>query len=124
MGSASAFRRLLLPIFAGIIATGGPGGVVNSLPAGEPSESAVAAKAPAIVVGFTGGFVRHDNVVHSPVQLAARIRDGYSSGVKVQVYENRRREQAYQEILKLLDADHDGNLSERKSAGRGSLFMG
>jgi len=67
-----------------------------------------------IVVGFVGGFVRHDNAVHSPVQLAARIREGHPSGVQVEVYENRRREQAYQEILKLLDADHDGKLSEEE----------
>lgn len=76
------------------------------------------AKPPVIVVGFVGGFVRHDNAVHSPVQLAARIRTGYATGVHVEVFENRRRDQAYQEILKLLDADRDGKLSdeEKRSA--------
>jgi hypothetical protein len=97
---------------------------LNSLPTGEPSESTIAAKAPAIVVGFTGGFVRHDNAVHSPVQMAARIREGYSSGVKVEVYENRRREQAYQEILKLLDTDHDGKLSEEEKRGARIVIYG
>ena len=34
-----------------------------------------------------------------------RKRDGYPSGVHVEVFENRRREQAYQMIVKLLDSD-------------------
>ncbi len=88
------------------------------------SEKTIPAKAPVIVVGFVGGFVRHDNAVHSPVQLAARIRDGYRSGVQVEVFENRRREQAYQEILKLLDADHDGKLSEEEKRGAQIIVYG
>ncbi|MGB7847013.1 MAG: hypothetical protein WBL63_15465 [Candidatus Acidiferrum sp.] len=81
---------------------------------GELSEKATFAPAPAIVVGFVGGFVRHDNTAHSPVQLAAHLRDTYPSGVYVGVFENRRREQAHQEILKTLDTDHDGTLSEHE----------
>ena len=64
-----------------------------------------------IVIGFVGGFIRHDNFVHSGVQLAARIRRDYLSGVYVQVYENRRVEQAHAQILKLLDTNRDGTLS-------------
>jgi len=89
-----------------------------------PSEKTLSAKAPVIVVGFVGGFVRHDNAVHSPVQLAARIRDEYRSGVQVEVFENRRREQAHQEILKLLDADHDGKLSEQEKRGAQIIIYG
>ena len=29
---------------------------------------------PAIVIGFVGGFISHDNLVHAEVQLAARLR--------------------------------------------------
>ena len=90
----------------------------------EPSENAIPAKAPVIVVGFVGGFVRHDNGVHSPVQLASRLRDGYPSGVHVEVFENRRREQAYEEILKLVDADHDGKLSEEEKRGAQIIIYG
>jgi hypothetical protein len=71
-------------------------------------------KPPVIVVGFVGGFVGHNNMVHSPVQLAARLRDRYPSGVHVKVFENHRREDAHREILKLLDADHDGTLSDEE----------
>jgi hypothetical protein len=115
---------VILGIFAGALAASGPSAGVNSLPIHEPSENAIAAKAPVIVVGFVGGFVRHDNAVHSPVQLAARIREGYPSGVQVEVFENRRREQAYQEILKLLDADHDGELSEEEKRGAQIIIYG
>jgi hypothetical protein len=81
---------------------------------GELDAKEMSAKAPVIVIGFVGGFVRHDDSVHSGVQLAARIRDAYPSGVYVKVFENRRREQAHQEIRKILDTDHDGTLSDEE----------
>jgi hypothetical protein len=36
---------------------------------------------PVIVIGFLGGFVKHDNFVHSEVQLAAGLRKAYPLGV-------------------------------------------
>ena len=103
---------------------GGQNATVSSLLRDKPGEKEISTKAPVIVVGFVGGFVRHDNAVHSPVQLAARIHEGYGSGVHVEVFENRRREQAYQEILKLLDADHDGKLSEEEKRGAQIVIYG
>src|SRR5437879_2587941 len=73
-----------------------------------------AAKPPVIVVGFVGGFVAHDNMVHSGVQLAAHLRETHPSGVFVKVFENRRRENAHREILKILDTNHDGTLSDEE----------
>src|SRR5215813_9804933 len=74
---------------------------------------------PVIVIGFVGGFVRHDDLVHSPVQLAARLREDYPTGVYVEVFENRRREDARQKILWLLDANQDGTLAaEEKQHAR------
>jgi hypothetical protein len=66
---------------------------------------------PAIVIGFVGGLIRHDDPVHSEVQLAARLRKEYPSGVDVEVFENRHGEDARKKILSLLDTDHDGTLS-------------
>jgi hypothetical protein len=76
------------------------------------------ANGPYIVIGFVGGFVKHDDAVHSPVQVAERIRKEYPSNVHVEVFENHRRELAHQSILKLLDTNHDGTLSddEKRSA--------
>ena len=79
---------------------------------------------PVIVIGFVGGFVRHDDMVHSGVQLAARLRGDYPSGVYVRVFENRHREQAHQGILKLLDTDHDGSLSDSEKRNARILVYG
>jgi hypothetical protein len=78
---------------------------------------------PAIVIGFVGGFVKHDNLVHSTVQVAEHLRQQYPAGVYVQTFENRHRENAYREILRRLDLDHDGTLSaEEKHTARIIIF--
>jgi hypothetical protein len=83
------------------------------------TSSASSTAAPIIVVGFVGGFVKHDNLVHSAVQLAAHLRGDYPSGVYAEVFENRRSEKAHQEILRLLDTNHDGTVSvEEKQNAR------
>ena len=62
-------------------------------------------------------------MVHSAVQVAARLRKDDPSGVYVEVLENHRREKAYAEIVRLLDADHDGTLSaEEKGNARIILY--
>jgi hypothetical protein len=71
---------------------------------------------PIIVIGFVGGFVRHTDAVHSPVQVAERIRESYPSypsGVYVEVFENRRREDAHRKILQILWKTVDGKLSDK-----------
>src|SRR5258708_4337759 len=84
----------------------------------KPSAEKGDGKPPVIVVGFVGGFVAHDNMVHSGVQLAAHLRSAHPSGVYVEVFENRHREKAHRETLKILNADHNGTLSgeEKKKA--------
>ena len=67
-----------------------------------------------IVVGFVGGFVRHDDAAHEEVQLAARLRKDHPSGVEVKIFANHLARQAHQEILRSLDADHDGTLSAQE----------
>jgi len=71
-----------------------------------------------IVIGFVGGFIRHDNRVHGGVQIADRLRKACPSVVHVEVFENHRGEQAHRQILKLLDKDHHGAPSpeEKKNA--------
>ena len=73
---------------------------------------------PALVIGFVGGFVRHNDKVHQEVQLAARLKDEYPSGVEVKIFENHVARQAHQEILRVLDTDHNGTLSvaEKRNA--------
>lgn len=68
--------------------------------------------APAIVIGFVGGFVSPDDAIHSEVELAARLSKEYPSGVYVQVFDNRHTENAYKKIVKLLDQGHSGKLTD------------
>jgi pimeloyl-ACP methyl ester carboxylesterase len=73
---------------------------------------------PAIVIGFVGGFVRHDDPVHSEVQVAVHLNRDYSSDVLAETFENYRQGKAHQEVLRLLDVNHDGKLTveEKRNA--------
>jgi hypothetical protein len=82
------------------------------------------AKSPIIVIGFVGGFVRHDDNVHSGVQLAARLRHDYPSDLYAEVFENRHGDQAYQQVLKLLDTNHDGKLSDEEKRDARIIIYG
>jgi hypothetical protein len=76
-----------------------------------------------ILVGFAGGFVRHDDPHHGPVQLAHRLQPDLPPGASIQIFENRHRKAAYNAILRRLDANHDGVLSAaEKSQARIILF--
>jgi pimeloyl-ACP methyl ester carboxylesterase len=76
-----------------------------------------------ILIGFVGGFVRHNNPNHGPVQLAARMERVDPNDSYVRVFENRRRKEAYRLILRLLDRDHDGTLTpEEKDRAHIILF--
>jgi hypothetical protein len=78
---------------------------------------------PAIIIGFVGGFVRHDNLVHAEVQLAARLRKDFPAGVDVDTFESYRGENAVKKIRNVLDANHDGTLTaSEKQAARVILY--
>jgi len=93
--------------------------------AGEGAVSRQDPQHPAcIVVGFVGGFVRHDNLNHGPVQFAQRIRRDLPAGSYVRVFENRHRKSAYTTILHLLDHDGDGVLSEAEKRQAHVILFG
>jgi hypothetical protein len=76
-----------------------------------------------IVIGFVGGFVRHNNPHHGPVIFAQRLQKTPVTGTYVQVFENRHQQAAYNTIVRLLDRNHDGVLSEdEKSQARIILY--
>jgi pimeloyl-ACP methyl ester carboxylesterase len=77
-----------------------------------------------IVIGFVGGFVSHDSPNHGPVQLAQQIRQAVPKDTYVRVFENRRRKQAYQAIVRLLDTNHDGILSLAEKARARIILFG
>jgi pimeloyl-ACP methyl ester carboxylesterase len=92
-------------------------GVLVCQPAAADSSSAPTVS-PVIVIGFVGGFVHRDSMIHSEVQLVAKLRSGYPSGVYADILENHKSKSAYPEILRLLDANGDGTLTdaEKRSA--------
>jgi hypothetical protein len=73
------------------------------------ADAAVAS--PLVVIGFVGGFVKHDNSIHKEVQLAAHLTKDFPVRMKVRVFANHLGSQAHAEILQLLDSDRDGSLS-------------
>jgi hypothetical protein len=71
-----------------------------------------------IVIGFVGGFVRHDEPHHPEVQLADRLRKLDNASIDAEVYANVHRERAFRKIMHVLDADHNGVVTagEKQSA--------
>jgi hypothetical protein len=88
------------------------------------SASAVGPLPPFIVVGFVGGFIRHDNIVHSEVQLAARLRKEYPAGVDVETFESYHGENARAKIHALLDTNHDGTLTPAEKQNAHIILYG
>lgn len=89
----------------------------------SPHASASGPSQQAVVIGFVGGFVRHDDVRHQEVQLAERLRSTYNDTVEVRIFENRHKREAHRAISRLLDTNHDGLLSaEEKRNARIILF--
>jgi hypothetical protein len=97
----------------------GPAGLAQPVPA-----AVVHSMAPVIVIGFVGGFIQHDNLAHSEVQLAARLRKAYPVGVDVETFESYHRGKAREKILSLLDTNHDGNLTTAEKQNARIIIYG
>lgn len=93
----------------------------DSKPPATPAS--VASVPPVIVIGFVGGFVRHDDRVHTEVQLVDRLREEFSSGIFGETFENHNGKAALKKVLDLLDVNRDGSLSsEEKQNARIIIF--
>jgi hypothetical protein len=99
--------------------------VVPLLVWGPATALAGPAKPPAtIVVGFVGGFVRHNDMIHQEVQLAAHLGQDFPTTVTAKIFENHQGRQAYQSIVQLLDTDHSGQLSEEEKQSARIVLYG
>ena len=98
-------------------------GPASNLDHSSASDPRLLSPPPAIVIGFLGGFVRHDDAVHSTVQVARSLQKDYPDTVYVATYENRRLDDADDLILRLLGSDHHGNpTADDKRAARIILY--
>lgn len=111
MTRSTEFHRILSAIavcvllFGAVVAAYAQGQANSAHPS---SVKATSAAPPTIVIGFLGGFVGRNNIVHSEVQLAARLRKEYPIGVDVETFESRHGKEARRKILTLLDVNHAG----------------
>jgi hypothetical protein len=88
-----------------------------------PAADSEAAAPPAIVIGFMGGKVAHDDATRNELIISNRLRTAYPRGVYFEVFENRRLEDAHQKILQLLGASPAHALSpEEKRNARIILY--
>jgi hypothetical protein len=118
----SRFARC--PILVGVLAISIAAAPLLMAADGAVSSRLTTTPASYILVGFAGGFVRHDDLHHGPVQLAQRIRQGLPKNASIQVFENRHRKAAYKSILQLLDTNHDGILSDAEKAQAHIILFG
>ena len=67
---------------------------------------------PVMVIGFLGGFVRHDEPKHPEIQLVRDLRQEYPKSVYFGLFENRKVSEAYKTILSRLGANEGRTLPE------------
>lgn len=89
-----------------------------------PEATAFKQTPPIIVFGFVGGWVRHDDIVHSEVQLGASLQKAYGSSVDVEVFENSNGRKALKKILTLLDTNHDTTLTPAEKQNARIILYG
>jgi hypothetical protein len=89
-----------------------------------PTPEVAPAVVRAIIVGFVGGVVSHTNIVHSEVQLAAKLRTQYPFGIEVDTFESYHGQRALKRITTFLDTNHDGHLSEEEKLSARIIIYG
>lgn len=77
-----------------------------------------------IVIGFLGGYVRHDDAVHTTVQVAKSLRDAYPNAIHVATFENRRMDDAHTLILNLLGAKSASALTDQQKRSAHIILYG
>lgn len=78
---------------------------------------------PTIVIGFVGGRVHADNDVHLEVRMAHKLQKLHPHDAYVRVFANHSGDEAFQEVMRQVDANHDGKISrEERAAARVVIY--
>jgi pimeloyl-ACP methyl ester carboxylesterase len=94
-----------------------PASLLNAQAVGNAPAAMRAGKL--IVIGFMGGNVSADNLLHREALVAQELQRLYPAGVRAEVFANHDAQNALRTVLRLLDANGDGRLSAgEKSAAR------
>ena len=89
----------------------------------KPGAKAPMAPQKLIVIGFMGGNVRPDNLVHREARLTQDLQLGYPSAIHAEIFANSRGEQAFRRVLELLGKHGQAPLSQaEKMAARIVIF--
>ncbi len=66
----------------------------------------------AIIIGFLGGFVQHDDLKHPETWFAAFLREHYGPRVYARAFSNHEGILALQDVMRLLDSNCDGVVTD------------
>ncbi len=119
---ARQYRKLILRFFLVAAASLAPWNSARSLAMPLPAVDSPLHKV--IVIGFVGGFVRHDDAKHAEVKFAAHLRDRYASAVDVKVFGNHSGPEALRYALHILDTNRDGILTATEKGQARIIIFG
>jgi hypothetical protein len=123
MGNFRAISAVWGLLLAGMW-TAAPARAAGDTPTASSVPASAPARAPVIVIGLVGGWIRADNRDDHMVQLAAKLNREYGPSVHAEIFENHHREQARERILVLLDRDGNGALEAEEKQGARIVLYG
>lgn len=88
------------------------------------SDDALASAQRLIVIGFLGGFAKDGDRNHPEVWFGTYLKERYPGAAEVSVISNHQRRRALADILRLVDADHDGFLTDAEKRQAKIIFYG
>ena len=75
-----------------------------------------------IVIGFLGGFAKSGDAKHPEVGFGDYLRERYPSAAQVSVVSNHEQRRVMADVLRLLDTDHNGILTDEEK-GRAHIIL-
>ncbi len=118
------FACLVALLFVHVVASPGHATSCEASSAVRSVSPSPQAAPQAIVIGFMGGFVAHDETHHPEVQMMQALRREYSKDIYFGLFENRKVDEANELILARLGAKEDGRLSEDEKRHACILLFG